>query len=185
MARRVRRIALVVVVLLVIAGVTLVVTSRGRLTDDRDQADERWPPVRSSLVERYEALDSVLVQLREAGAGDRDVTRDLARGLDRWNRLLGASGDDVDTEAEVSAANNLEGLFNRVNQTVGSSPRLQTVTPLTEAVTAVTLLVPPAPAVSGYNDAADSYQDTREEARYSLTARLFDYEPRPTLLIGG
>ena len=185
MARRVRRIALVIVVLLVIAGVALAVTSRGRLADDRDQVDELWLPLRAPLVDRYANLDAVLGQLRDAGAGERDVTRDLARGLDRWNRLQRGSNDDVDTEAEVIAANNLEGLFNRVNQTVGSSPRLQTVTPLTEAVTTVTLVVPPAPAVTAYNDAAETYQDTREQARYSLTARLFDFEPRPTLLIGG
>ncbi|MGH9030673.1 MAG: hypothetical protein ACRDY4_05255 [Acidimicrobiia bacterium] len=185
MARRVRRIALVVVVLVVIAGVALVVTSRGRLTDDRDQADELWLPLRGPLAERYASLDAVLTQLRDAGAGDRDVTRDLARGLDRWNRLQGASSDAVDTEAEVTAANSLEGLFGRVTQTVGSSPRLSGVETLTAAVDAFRIIAPPAPAVSAYNDAADAYQDTREEARYSLTARLFDYESRPTLLIGG
>jgi hypothetical protein len=188
MARRARRIALVVVVLLVVVGVAaiaLVVTSRGHLDDERDRADERWLPLRGPLAERYVALDAVLVQLREAGAGDRDVTDDLAAGLDRWNQLQRASGGDVDTDAEVTAANDLEGVFNRVTQTVGNSPRLQTVVPLTEAVTAVSQIVPPAPAVAAYNEAAESYQDAREEARYSLTARLFDYEPVPTLLLGG
>ncbi|MGH8985533.1 MAG: hypothetical protein ACRDY6_16870 [Acidimicrobiia bacterium] len=185
MARRVRRIALVVVVLVVIAGAALVVTSRGRLTDDRDQADELWLPLRAPLAERYASLDAVLTQLRDAGAGDRDVTRDLARGLDRWNRLQRTSSDDVDTEAEVHAANDLEGLFGRASQTVASSPRLSGVEPLTAVVDAVRVTAPPAAAVSAYNDAAQAYQDTREEARYSLTARLFGYEPRPTLLIGG
>jgi hypothetical protein len=185
MARRVRRIALVVVVLVVIAGVALAVTSRGRLTDDRDQVDELWLTLRGPLAERYASLDAVLIQLREAGAGERDVTRDLAGGLDRWNRLQRASNDDVDTEAEVAAANSLEGLFGRASQTVASSPRLSGVGTLTAAVDAFRVTTPPAPAVTAYNDAAEAYQDTREEARYSLTARLFDYEARPTLVIGG
>jgi hypothetical protein len=187
MARRVRRIALVVVVLLVIAGVAFVVTSRGRLTDDRDRADELWLPLRAPLAARYASLDAVLIQLGEAGAGERDVTRDLARGLERWSRLQRASGDGdkVDTEAEVTAANSLEGLFGRASQTVASSPRLSGIEGLTAAVDAFRVTAPPAPAVSAYNEAAEAYQDTREAARYSLTAGLFDYEPRPTLLIGG
>lgn len=184
MARRVRRIALVVVLLLVIAGVALTVTSRGRLTDDRDQVDELWLTLRGPLAERYASLDAVLVQLRDAGAGERDVTRDLAGGLDRWNRLQRAS-NDVDTEAEVTAANSLEGLFGRASQTVASSPRLSGVETLTAAVEAFRVTAPPAPVVTAYNDAAEAYQDTREEARYSLTAQLFDYESRPTLVIGG
>ena len=183
MGRRVRRIALLLIALVVIGAIVLVVTSRGRLGDDRDRAHEGWATLRAPLAERYTHLDTVLAELEAAGAGDLDVTRDLARELERWRRLQRASDEDVDTEAEVSTANALEGIAARTTRKVGGSPRLSGSEPLTSALAAFAATPPPAPAVTAYNDATEAYQHTREELRYSLTAQLFGYDALPGLFL--
>jgi hypothetical protein len=184
MGRRARRIALLLIALAVVIGaVALVVTSRGRLSDDRDRAEEHWTTLRAPLAERYAQLDRVLAELQAAAAEDLDATRDLARVLVRWQRLQEASGEDVDTEAEVGTANALEGIAARVARRVGGSPRLSGSEALTAALAAFAATPPPAPAVSAYNDAVDIYQSTREELRYSLAARVFGYEPLPELFL--
>ncbi|HEX6313071.1 MAG TPA: hypothetical protein VF152_15780 [Acidimicrobiia bacterium] len=184
MARRVRRLALFLVLLLVVGGVVaLVVTSRGQLGDDRDRAEDRWGTLRAPLVERYTHLDTVLAQLRAAGAGDLDATRDLARELERWQELQQAPAADADTETEVSTANALEGIAARVTKKVASSPRLGGDPAMTDALAAFAAAAPAAPEVAAYNDAVQAYQDTREELRYSLTAGAFGYEPIPELFL--
>jgi hypothetical protein len=184
MARRLRRFALVLVLVLVVAGVVaLALTSRSRLTDDRDLADERWATVRAPLAERYAALTPVLEALGAEDAGDLDVTRDLARELERWEELQEGSDGDVDTEAEVTTANSLEGVAARVNKKVASSPRLSGSEPLGTALGAFAAAVPPQPDVTAYNDAAQSYQDTREQLRYSFAAQVFGYDPLPELFL--
>src|SRR5919106_1228510 len=184
MGRRARRIALLLIALAVVIGaVALVVTSRGRLSDDRDRANDRWTALRAPLAERYAQLDRVLAELQAADAGELDATRDLAGELERWQRLQEASEDDVDTEAEVATANSLEGIAARVARRVGGSPRLSGSEALTAALAAFASAPPPAPAVSAYNDAAEAYQSTREELSYSLAAEVFGYEPLPELFL--
>ncbi len=183
MPRRARRLALVLVALLVIAGVVLVLTSRPRLEDDRSAVEDGWTgQLRTPLGDRYQRLTDVVVQLREAGAGDRDVTRALARELDRWDELRRAS--DPDVAAEVETANRLEGLVGRVNASVATSPRLSGTQPLTDALVAFGTSAPPAPAVRDYNDDAEAYQKTRQTLRYSFAARIFGFDTIPALVLG-
>lgn len=182
MSRRVRLLALLLVALVVVAAVALVLTSRPQLDDDRDRVDDVWTEaLRTPLADRYLLLSEVVAQLRDAGAGDRDVTRALARELDRWDELRRA---DPDVAAEVEAANRLEGLAARAGASIAASPRLSAAPPLTDALAAFGKAAPPAPQVQAYNDAAEAYQQRREELRYRLVARVFGYDPLPTLLLG-
>jgi hypothetical protein len=182
MPRRIGCFAILGLVLLVVVAVALVFTARPRLEDDRDRVDERWTALRNPLAQRYDQLAAVLDQLEQAGGGDRDVAKELTRALDRWNDLR--SGDDVDAGAEAEASNRLEGLATRLDRTVNGSARLSTVQPLLDALALFTQTVPPADAITAYNDAAERYQRTRESARYAFVARLLGYDARPALVLG-
>jgi hypothetical protein len=181
MSRRVRRLALLLVALVVIGLVVLVLTSRPRLEDDRDAAEDVWTEqLRTPLSDRYAQLSDVVAQLRDAGAGDRDVTEELARELDRWDDLR--RGTDVIDQVETS--NRLEGLFRRAESSIGRSPRLSASEPLLMARQAFVATAPPQPAVDDYNRSAREYQDTREGLRYGLVAGIFGYDALPTSVLG-
>jgi HAMP domain-containing protein len=184
MARRVRRLAVVVLVLLVAGAVALVLTARPRLEDRRDDVDRAWTPLRAPLGARYEQLAAVNEQMGTAGAGDRSVTRALSTTLARWDRLRRARDGDADAEAEAETADELEGLATRLRALVQSSDRLRGVDPLNQALAAFQGAVPPLPAVKTYNDAAEQYEDTRNSFLRRPVASLFDYEARPQLLLG-
>lgn len=182
MSRRVRRLGLLALILLLLGTVALVVTGRARLEDDRTRVDERWAAVRAPLGARYDQLSVVLEQLEQAGAGDRDVTRDLQRELTRWERLLRSRGDNVDAGGEAAASNRLEALAARASSSVTNSASLSTIAPLVDAVSVLGQTLPPVEAVTAYNDAAERYQRTRESLRYTLAARILGYDARPALV---
>jgi hypothetical protein len=183
MARRVRRLVVVVMLLLIAGAVALVLTSRPRLEDKRDEVDRAWTPLRAPLVARYEQLAGVNAQMAAAGAGDRSVTRALGTTLARWDRLRRAGNGDADAGAEAETANQLEGLAARLRAIVQSSDRLRGVDPLNQALAAFQGAVPPLPAVKKYNDAAQEYEDTRNSFLRRPVAGLFGYESRPQLLL--
>ncbi len=185
MLRRVRRIAIVALVVVVAGTVALVLTGRPRLSDHRDRVDERWTPLRVPLGQRYDQLAVVLAQLEEAGAGERDVSRELTRELQQWERLRRSPGDGVDAGAEAAASNTLEGLAARATSVITNSARLSTVQPLVDAVTVLGQTRPPAQAVRAYNDAANRYQRTRESVRYAFVAKLLGYDARPAIVVAG
>ena len=183
MSRRVRRFALVLAALVVVVVVVLVFTSRPRLEDDRDATEAVWTEdLRTPLSDRYALLTDVVVQLREAGADDRDVTQALARELDRWDGLRRAS--DPDVAAQVESSNRLEGLWARAEVSIARSPRLSASAPLLVARQAFVASAPPQPAVEAYNRAAQEYQDTREGLRYGFVASVFGYDGLPTSVLG-
>jgi hypothetical protein len=185
MSRRVRRLAILAFIFLLVGTVALVLTGRPRLDDDRSRVDEHWTPLRVPLGMRYDQLAAVLAQLEAAGAEDRDVSQDLDRELSRWEDLRRSSPDEADAGAEAEASNRLEALAARATSTVTNSARLSTVTPLVDAVTVLGQTLPPADAVNAYNDAAERYQRTRESFRYTLVARLLGFDSRPALVVQG
>jgi hypothetical protein len=185
MSRRVRRLGILALILLLVGAVALVLTGRPRLDDDRSRVDERWMSLREPLGQRYDQLAVVLEQLEQADAGDRDVSRDLDRELTRWEDLRRARGDDVDADVEAAASNRLEALAARASSTVANSVRLSMVAPLVDAVALLGQTLPPADAVTAYNDAAERYQKTRESFRYTLIARILGYDARPALVVSG
>jgi hypothetical protein len=181
MTRRVRRVALAIVVLLVAGAVALLFVGRSRLDDARTEVDTTWKPLRTPLAERYLKLAAVDTAFRDAGAGNRVVAGDLERLLEQWGRQRNA--DEPDAEAEVEVANGLEGAARRVIA-ASASPRLLTNEPLQSAITEFRGAAIPAPALKTYNDAVRDYQNTREGFLWAPTARLFGYDARPVLTPG-
>jgi hypothetical protein len=183
MARRVRRLAVVALLLLVAGAVALVLTTRPRLEDRRDDVDRAWTPLRAPLAARYEQLAGVNAQMAAAGAGDRSVTKALGTTLARWDRLRRAPDGDADAAAEAETANRLEGLATRVGVVVLTSDRLKGIDPLNQALAAFQGTTPPPPPVKTYNDAAQEYEDTRNSFLRRPVAGLFGFESRPQLLL--
>src|SRR6266567_1256540 len=159
MARRVRRLAVVVLVLLVVGAIALVLTTRPKLEDARNGVDRAWTPLRGPLSDRYAKLAEANAQLAAAGGGERDVSRAL--GLGRWGELARAKDGDADADAEAQTADQLEGLATRLQAVVSSSDRLRGSDALTQAIAAFQGTVPPSPAVTTYNRAVRDYEDER------------------------
>ena len=183
MARRVRRLAVVVVVLLLIGAVALVLTTRPKLEDRRSDVDRTWTPLRGPLGERYARLGAANAQLAAAGGGERDVARALGLRLGRWGDLHRAGDGDADAEAQT--ADQLEGLATRLQAVVSSSDRLRASDPLNQAIAAFQGTVPPPPAVTAYNRAVRDYEDERNGLVRSPVASLFGYDSRPQLVLAG
>jgi hypothetical protein len=181
MARRVRRLDVVVLVLVVAGAVVLVLATRPQLEEHRDDVDSAWRPLRASLAGRYQQLAAVNEQVTAAGAGERAVTRELETTLSRWLRLRQAADDDADAEAEAATANRLEGLAARLNAVVLSSDRLRSVEPLNQAIAAFQGTAAPLSAIKTYNDAVQDYEDIRNSPLRRPAADLFGFESRREL----
>jgi hypothetical protein len=183
MARRIRRLAVVVLVLLVAGTVALVLTTRPKLDDGRDEVDGSWTRLRAPLAGRYDQLAAVRAEMTAAGGGERAVTRELGTTLSRWGELRRAGNDDADAEAEAEAADRLEGLATRLQAVVSSSDRLRGVEALNQRIAEFQATTPPLlPPVKTYNDAVRDYQDERNGFLRSPVASVLGYDSRPQLL---
>src|SRR3981081_3826132 len=145
MARRVRRLAVVVLVLLVVGAIALVLTTRPKLADARNGVDRAWTPLRGPLSERYAKLAEAHTQRAAAGGGERDVSRALGLRLGRWGELRRAKDGDADADAEAQTADQLEGLATRLQAVVSSSDRLRGSDALAQAIAALPGAMPPPP----------------------------------------
>ena len=184
MSRRFRLLVLAVLVL-VVAGVAFaVVRVRPDLGNARDHVDARWTPLRASLVKRYEALGAVSQALKNAGAGDRSVTKDLDIVLAQWKKLSLLGAHHSDLNAEAVTANELEALARRVSANVAASARLQADPAVQAALVAFGAALPPPPRVKAYNRAVHAYEQQRSGTVHRLVADVLGYEARPELLLG-
>ena len=184
MPRLVRRVLLLVVALVLLAGAAALVTSgRDHLDSARADTDATWLPLRPPLNARYAAAGALATALRDAGAGDRDVVVEMTESLARWTELSAAASPDV--EAEVAEANHLEGLIARAATLVASSARLSATPPVGGTLAAVAAATVPAPAIKAYNNAARRYEDERTAVWRRPVAAIFGYDPRPFFMLSG
>jgi hypothetical protein len=177
MARRIRRIAAVAAVVLVAGAVLLVIVVRPGLRDDSEDVGKAWKPLVAPLTLRYAALGGVAGALEQAGAGDREVTKQLRKDLSDWELLQVTT----DAESQARTANSLEGLAARIRAIVAAAARLQQNQQLGQAITTFDKTVPPAGEVERYNDVVVDYERARDGFWNRIVAGLDGYEMRPTL----
>ena len=177
MARRFRRIALALGVVLVTGAVVLVIAERPGLQDDADSVDRAWKPLATPLAARYTTLTALTAALDAAGAKDRDVTVRLHHELSDWDLLKVTT----DLAAQARTANNLEGLEARVRASVRAGPPKLTNDPAVQKALADFLAAKPAPAtIRDYNDAVIAYEHNRDAFWSRLVADLDGYDTRST-----
>jgi hypothetical protein len=185
MARRVWRLALVVVLLLVVGAVVLTLTTRPRLSDDRSAVDHQWTPLRAPLAARYDKLTGATAAFIKAGGGDRAITKDLLTTLKQRSVLHKVPDAKADAAKEATTANELEGLGRRLRATISGSDRFRSAAPVTDTITAFETTIPPPALVKSYNDAVTKYEHARSGLLHQTVADTFGYDSRPVLQIGG
>lgn len=164
------------IVLAVIGGlIALVLTGRGALQGDDRQVIDRWKTLRAPLTQRYDLLAAA--GATTAQLGDRSVTDDISKGVATWQASLRRSGID----AQIAAANDLEGLARRLDANVAASTKLRTDTDVQAALAAFHQSAPAQPLVDGFDDATARYARDRTSAGRRLAAALFGFDPRPAL----
>ena len=177
MARRFRRIALALGVVLVTGAVVLVIAERPGLQDDADSVDRAWKPLAAPLATRYTTLTALAAALDAAGAKDRDVTVRLHHELSNWDLLKVTT----DLAAQARTANNLEGLEARVRATVAAGPdKLKNDPAVTKGLADFAAATPPASVIKDYNQAVLAYEQDRDGFWSRLVADLDGYDTRST-----
>jgi len=174
---RVRRLVVALLILAVAGLVALVVTVRPGLRDHADSIDASWRPLVASLDARYRTLVAFRDAMKTAGLGDREVTQDLTRALDRWT--IASTGTDA--SAQVASANQLEAIAARAGALVQRSARLARIPALGAAYAAFTNLHVPTKLLDAYNHDVVGYQGARDGFWSRIVARLDGYPMRPTL----
>jgi hypothetical protein len=185
MSRRVRWLIVIALVLVVAGAIAAVLTVQPKLSDARDRVDARWSTLRSPLLARYSALDGVSKSLKDAGEGNRSVTKDLDAALARWSKLALRGAEHTDPGVEASTANELEALARRVRANIVASDRLKTNTALGTALGTFDQSVVSPPDVKAYNAAVRHYEDEREGAIHHLVATILGDKERAQLFVGG
>jgi hypothetical protein len=181
MWRRLRWLALALVVLVIGGVAALVLTERPQLNDDRRAVDTRWAALRPSLEARYDKLAAALTVFGAAGGKERAVARDVGTAMSKWTTATHADDPDM----EVEAANALEAQATRLRSNVLASPLLREAGDLTAAITAFDGSAPPAELVDAYNKAVTPYQRERRSRFGAPVARVLGFDERPALVLGG
>lgn len=177
---RLRRLAALVATVLAIAVVAATLSIRSTIREDQSDAKQRWAAARPLLDSRYLKLLALQGALKNAGGGDRDAVRGMDAPLSRWSELRTAPISAVDAAAEVAAANELEGLAQRVIADVESSARLQADSTIVAAIQAYESTPPPQDQLNAFNRAAAAYQSSLTGPASRLVAGWLDYEAWPT-----
>jgi hypothetical protein len=102
MGRRAALVALVLVIVLVIAGTVALSNGRDTLDHQRTTAETRWKPLRVPLTDRYTKLAAVAAAAKPLG--DRRVLTQIDAAETRWAALMKQPFQPDQVPAEVTAA---------------------------------------------------------------------------------
>jgi len=177
MGRRIRWIALALVVVIVTGTVILVIAVRPGLQDDAQEVRRTWRPLLQPLADRYGTLPGLVAALDAAGNGNRELTKQLKGKLDDWT-LLKTTSDDSE---QSKAADDLESLAARIRASVAGSARLKGNDGLNKAIAAFDATRIPPELLKRYNDSVLRYERNRDGMLRNIVASIDGYEARPTL----
>jgi hypothetical protein len=166
------------VVLAIVAGATLALSSRPRLETDRSAVERRWRAVEAGLDARYGLVDALARAIADANGPPNNIVDDADTAYAHWKAVR--TGSDVATA--IGAANTLEGLARRLDATVSGSPLLKADKAVTAAQHAVSVLVIPT-GVSELNDAVSKYEKDRGGPLRRMVAGPMGYDAIPRLAL--
>jgi hypothetical protein len=129
MVHVVRRLLGAFLVLAIVAGATLALSSRPRLQSDRNAVERDWRTVQPGLSARYARVDALARSISEAGGPTNPLIGEVESTYASWKRL--AADDPV--AHSITLANTLEGFARRLDVLVTGSPLLTTNTTVSKA----------------------------------------------------
>jgi hypothetical protein len=121
MVHVVRRLLGAFLVLAIVAGATLALSSRPRLQSDRNAVERDWRTVQPGLSARYSRVDALARAISAAGGPANPLIGQVESTYARWKTL----GADAPVASSIELANTLEGFARRLDALVGASPLLK------------------------------------------------------------
>jgi hypothetical protein len=169
-----RRLLGAVVVLAIVAGATLALTSRPRLSSDRSAVERDWSKVRPGLDARYHLVDTLARDIDAAGGPANPLVAQVNTAYSTWH----AQASNTAVADAIATANTLEGLSRRLAITVTRSTLLQGDRTVTTALSAMNAIAIPT-AITPLEDAIAKYEKDRGGALRRLVAGPLGYHAIP------
>jgi hypothetical protein len=173
-----RRVLGAIVVLAVVAGATLALSSRPRLKTDRDAVERSWLAVRGGLGDRYELVDKLARAIDAVGGPPNAIVDQVGTAFSRWSKLTAATP----VAEAITTANTLEGLARRLGASVKGSPILNADAGVTAALQKVTDAEIPG-GVAALDRAVDRYEKDRGGPLRRLVAGPLGFDTIPRLVL--
>jgi hypothetical protein len=172
-----RRVLGAFVVLAIVAGATLALSSRPRLDSDRSAVERNWRAVKGGLGGRYDLVDALARRIGAAGGPSNPIVGQVDTAFSRWRAL----DDNAPVATAITVANTLEGLARRLAATVAGSPILQGDASVTSALQQVKDSRIPAAGVDALNTAIAKYEKDRGGPVRRLAAGPLGFDAIPRL----
>jgi hypothetical protein len=173
-----RRLLGAFVVLAIVAGATLALSSRPRLETDRSAVERDWRTIRSGLDARYRLVDALATAIDNAGGPENTIVAAVHSAYTHWHSVSAK----LPVADAITAANTLEGFARRLDVTVADSPLLKVeaaVTTAREAVLGVTIPT----GVTALDDAVAKYEKDRGGPLRRLVAGPLGFDAVPRLAL--
>ena len=171
-----RRVLGAFVVLAIVAGATLALSSRPRLDSDRSAVERNWRAVKGELDGRYRPVDALARRIGAAGGPSNPIVGQVDTAFARWSAL----DDNAPVATAITTANTLEGLARRLAATVEGSPILKGDASVTAALQQVQDARIPA-GVDALNAAIARYEKDRGGPVRRLAAGPLGFDAIPRL----
>jgi hypothetical protein len=161
------------IALAIVAGAiglgAVAITSRSDLDDGEAAVEAAWADLVPDLDARYDALQVTNDAVRDEGGGARAIVGEIDAALTDWDN---ARRTNRSVDAQISAANTLEGLARRLEATIAASPRFG-VEPVLAAYATFAQH-----AVDGevLNERVDSYADDRRGILHNVVATALGHD---------
>ncbi|HEY5013758.1 MAG TPA: hypothetical protein VIK61_13790 [Acidimicrobiia bacterium] len=173
-----RRLLGAFVVLAIVAGATLALSSRPRLKTDRTAVERNWQVVRPKLDSRYRLVNALAHSIDATGGPANPIVEEVGTAFASWNALTPTSS----VARSITTANTLEGLARRLAATVTGSPLLAADPNVTAALRAVTDFPIPT-GVTPLDDAISRYEKDRGGPLRRLVAGPLGFSAIPGLAL--
>jgi hypothetical protein len=173
-----RRVLGAIVVLAIVAGATLALSSRPRLKTDRNAVERSWSAVRAGLAARYSMVDKLARAVDATGGPPNPLIDEIGTTYASWKALKAAGP----VASAIVKANALEGLALRLAATVKGSPILNGDPAVTTALRNVTAARPPA-GITALNQAVARYEHDRGGPVRRLVAGPLGFDAIPRLAV--
>jgi hypothetical protein len=121
MVHVVRRLLGAFLVLAIVAGATLALSSRPRLQSDRNAVERDWRTVQPGLSARYSRVNALARAISDAGGPANPMIGQIESAYAGW-KVLDAGAP---VAKSIAFANTLEGFSRRLDALVSASPLLK------------------------------------------------------------